>query len=220
MPVTSPIAHTPLASPQAASTAIPWGSASDADRLEAEVVDARPSPGRRRGCGRRVAAAVVELEDELVALPPRGGRLARRARARCLLGGAPRRAPRRAAQARGRAGAPLARRSSPRRRSGERPAPSRRRPARRRAPAAAAERPSFRSPRGSSTRLRARAGRERAERTGRRRWRGRHGRPCSVAPVDLDHARSRRAGHVPRTRSMPLVRQPALLPRVGVLRRP
>ena len=150
----------------------------DADRLQADPLDARAPAGGDEQAVAAQLAAVVELEDVVVAVAARRGRLhaereldpvaaqhlAERLAERCGLAGEHVR------------GALDERR--PRRRGGERPAPARRRPGRRRARAGAAGRPSCRSPRGSSRRRRARAGPGPAARTGRRRSRARRARPC------------------------------------------
>ena len=100
----------------------------DADRLQADPLDPRAAAGGDEQAVAAQLAAVLELEDVVVAVAPRGASRARRGRARCLRGAGPRRAPRRAAPARGRAGARRPRRAPPRRRGGAPPAPSRRRP--------------------------------------------------------------------------------------------
>ena len=185
----------------------------------------RPMPSTR---GRRPVATssrsprssrpVVELEDVLVAVPPRGGRVHAEHELDAVAGAAPRRAPRPAAPARGAARARRPRRaptSPPKRRTtcasstptGPPPSTSRRR--------------------GTAFMLgrlavapdarRARAGRGPAGRSDPRRWRRRRARRCggrrstSTAPVPA--SRPRAAQQVDA-----VVRQPALLAGVGVVR--
>ena len=174
----------------------------DADRLQADPLDARTPPG---GDEQPVAAQLAAVVERRARSPRRRAARpspARRARARRRRGAAPRRAPRRAAPARARARARRSRRARPRRRGGGRPAPSRRRRRRRRARAAGAARPSCRSPRGSSRRRRARAGRAPAARTARRRWRARRARPCSARRRPRPR-RSPASRPLPRSRAMP-----------------
>ena len=65
-------------------------------------VDARAPAGGDEQAVAAQLAAVVELEDVVLAVAPRGGRVRRRGRARCRRGAGPRRAPRPAARARAR----------------------------------------------------------------------------------------------------------------------
>ena len=72
MPVTSPIAHTPSAARQRASTSIPADCRLDADRLEPDARRARPPAGRDDELRAACLAAVVELDDPLVAVDTDG----------------------------------------------------------------------------------------------------------------------------------------------------
>ena len=75
MPLTSPIAHRRSPALRRASTGIPRPVGYDADGLEAEPVDARTPAG---GDQQPVAAqrpAVVEFQDVVLILAPRGGRV-------------------------------------------------------------------------------------------------------------------------------------------------
>ena len=67
----------PLAARRCASTGTPCGVRLDADGLEAEPVDARAPAGGDEQPVAAQLAAVVELEDVVVALAPRGGRVRR-----------------------------------------------------------------------------------------------------------------------------------------------
>ena len=101
MPLTSPIAHSRSPARRYSSTWMPRGLASTptvsrpipATRGRRPVATSSRSPRRSRGA--------VELQDVLVAVPPRGGWRASRAPARCRPGAGPRRAPGPAAPARG-----------------------------------------------------------------------------------------------------------------------
>ena len=75
MPVTSPIAHSRSPARRCASTGTPWGSGLDADRLQADPLDARAPAGGDEQPVAAQLAAVVELEHVVVAVAPRGGRL-------------------------------------------------------------------------------------------------------------------------------------------------
>ena len=72
----------------------------DADRLQADVVDARAPAGGDEQAVAAQLAAVVELEDVVLALAPRGGRVHAEGELDCRRGEGPRRAPRPAAPAR------------------------------------------------------------------------------------------------------------------------
>ena len=82
MPVTSPIAHRRSPARRRASTGIPWPSAATPTVSRPMLVDARAPAGGDEQAVAAQLAAVVELEDVVLALAPRGGRRARRGRAR------------------------------------------------------------------------------------------------------------------------------------------
>ena len=203
MPVTSPIAHSRSPARRCASTGMPCAVGLDADRLQAEPVDARAPAGGDEQAVAAQLAAVVEVAGRSPRRRAARRSRARRGRARCRRGAGPRRAPRPAARARGRARARRPRRAPPRRRGGARPGPSRRRPARRRARAGGAGRPSCRSPRGWSRRRRARAGPGRAGRPDPSRSPRRRAGRCGARRRPRPRP-ARPAGRVPRSRSMPL----------------
>ena len=75
MPVTSPIAHRRSPARRCASTGIPWRVGLDADGLQADPVDARAPAGGDEQAVAAQLAAVVELEDVVLAVAPRGGRV-------------------------------------------------------------------------------------------------------------------------------------------------
>ena len=75
MPVTSPIAHRRSPARRCASTGIAVAVGFDADGLEADPVDARAPAGGDEQAVAAQLAAVVELEDVVVAVAPRGGRV-------------------------------------------------------------------------------------------------------------------------------------------------
>ena len=83
MPVTSPIAHSRSPARSCASTGTPCGSGVDADGLQADAVDPRPPAGGDQQPVAAQLAAVVELEDVVVAVAPGGGRVGAERRARC-----------------------------------------------------------------------------------------------------------------------------------------
>ena len=75
MPVTSPIAHRRSPARRCASTGMPCGVGLDADGLQADALDARAPAGGDEQAVAAQLAAVVELEDVLVAVAPRAGRV-------------------------------------------------------------------------------------------------------------------------------------------------
>ena len=75
MPLTSPIAHRRSPARQPGVDRDPVAVGLDADRLQADPVDARAPAGGDEQTVAPQLAAVVELEDVVVALAPRGGRV-------------------------------------------------------------------------------------------------------------------------------------------------
>ena len=75
MPLTSPIAHSRSPARRYSSTGIPRGVGLDADRLQADPLHPRaPAGGHQQPVAPQLRAA-VELQDVLVAVAPRGGRV-------------------------------------------------------------------------------------------------------------------------------------------------
>ena len=158
MPVTSPSAQSPSPARRCASTGIPWRFGLDADGLEPDAVDPRPATGRDEQAVAAQLGAVVDGQDEVVAVPSR----LRRAHAEHQLDAvATEDLAERLAQRCGLVGEHVLGQVDerrPRRRGGARPGPSRRRPDRRPGSAGGGGPRSSRSPRGSSTRPRAPGG--------------------------------------------------------------
>ena len=133
----------PRAARSCASTGMPWRVGLDADRLEADALDARAPAGGHEQAVAAQLATVVELEDVVLAVAPGRGRARRRAtssmpsRRRTSPSASPSGAGSRGEHVVGALDA-----APPRRPAGAPPAPARRRPARRRARAAGAGSPS------------------------------------------------------------------------------
>ena len=73
MPLTSPIAHRRSPARRCSSTCDPAGVGLDADRLQADPLDARaPAGGHQQPVAAQLRTA-VEAQDILVTFPPRGG---------------------------------------------------------------------------------------------------------------------------------------------------